>query len=199
MPDGKPVAQETFSLRVTPAQDAEYMAAVEAGDMEKAQRMVDEAAKKAFPESLAIEPITSTRDRIENKPLLKLYHGTNADFNIFERGRIGVTNFGWLGVMDTQRHGIFFAENKDFAKTFAKSKNGNRVIEAFLNVRNPFSLQDAQDIVESRNTGDEFSADFNMANWFRKLTDQWDAFDGEQGKAFVSWLESKGYDGAIIS
>lgn len=44
MPDGKPVSQETFSLRVTPAQDAEYMAAVEAGDMQTAQRMVDDAA-----------------------------------------------------------------------------------------------------------------------------------------------------------
>lgn len=32
---------------VTPAQDAEYTAAVEAGDMAKAQRMVDEAAKAA--------------------------------------------------------------------------------------------------------------------------------------------------------
>jgi len=32
---------------VTPAQDAEYLAAVEAGDMEKVQRMVDEAAKAA--------------------------------------------------------------------------------------------------------------------------------------------------------
>ena len=32
---------------VTPAQDAEYLAAVAAGDMEKAQRMVDEAAKSA--------------------------------------------------------------------------------------------------------------------------------------------------------
>lgn len=32
---------------ITPEMDAEYLAAVEAGDMEKAQRMVDEAAKKA--------------------------------------------------------------------------------------------------------------------------------------------------------
>ena len=38
----------TFSIRsVSPAQNAEYMTAVEAGDMETAQRMVDEAAKKA--------------------------------------------------------------------------------------------------------------------------------------------------------
>jgi hypothetical protein len=46
--NGKPVEGETFSLgKVTPAQDAEYLAAVEDGDMEKAQRMVDEAAKAA--------------------------------------------------------------------------------------------------------------------------------------------------------
>lgn len=43
-----PVEGETFSLgKVTPAQDAEYLAAVEAGDMVKAQRMVNEAAKTA--------------------------------------------------------------------------------------------------------------------------------------------------------
>lgn len=41
------IPQETFSVRVTPAQDAEYLAAVEAGDMEKAQAMVDAAAKAA--------------------------------------------------------------------------------------------------------------------------------------------------------
>lgn len=41
---------------ITPAMDAEYLAAVEAGDMEKAQRMVDEAAEAAG----AIHPITST-------------------------------------------------------------------------------------------------------------------------------------------
>lgn len=35
------------SSNVTPKQDAEYLAAVEAGDMETAQRMVDQAAKKA--------------------------------------------------------------------------------------------------------------------------------------------------------
>jgi hypothetical protein len=43
--NGKPVEGETFSLgKVTPAQDAEYLAAVEAGDMAKAQAMVDKAA-----------------------------------------------------------------------------------------------------------------------------------------------------------
>jgi hypothetical protein len=44
-----PVSESlAYSLApVTPSQDAEYLAAVEAGDTEKAQRMVDEAAKAA--------------------------------------------------------------------------------------------------------------------------------------------------------
>jgi hypothetical protein len=35
------------SFRITPEEDAEYMKAVETGDLEKAQQMVDEAARKA--------------------------------------------------------------------------------------------------------------------------------------------------------
>lgn len=54
--------------------DTEYMTAVENGDMETAQRMVDEAAEQAMKHS-------AIRD---NKgKLLKVYHGTNARFNSF--------------------------------------------------------------------------------------------------------------------
>ncbi|MCK9326188.1 MAG: hypothetical protein M0P69_11920, partial [Bacteroidales bacterium] len=51
--------------------DRDYLSAVEAGDMETAQRMVDEAAKEA---GYGIGPV---------------YHGTNAKFNTFRRGDIG--------------------------------------------------------------------------------------------------------------
>jgi proteasome lid subunit RPN8/RPN11 len=47
-PGASSVAETRYSLAaVTPAEDAEYMRAVEAGDMETAQRMVDEAALRA--------------------------------------------------------------------------------------------------------------------------------------------------------
>jgi hypothetical protein len=52
--NGKPISGETFSLRVTPAQDAEYMAAVEAGDMETAQRMVD-AVRMMVPQESGMQ------------------------------------------------------------------------------------------------------------------------------------------------
>jgi hypothetical protein len=46
--NGRKVEGQSFSISpITPAQDAEYLAAVESGDMTKAQAMADEAAKKA--------------------------------------------------------------------------------------------------------------------------------------------------------
>jgi hypothetical protein len=56
-----------FSLapRITPAQDAEYLTAVESGDMAKAQAMVDEAAKAA---GYNVGPV---------------FHGTGKEFDIF--------------------------------------------------------------------------------------------------------------------
>lgn len=79
--------------------DAAYLDAVKRGDMETTQRMVDEAAKAA---GYTIEA----------------YHGTDAKFNVFKSGEKN----GWLG------KGIYFAENKKYAK-----ENGKKVITAYIN------------------------------------------------------------------
>ena len=71
--------------------DDEYQKAVESGDMETAQKMVDEAAKKAGYN-------------------IKAYHGTNAKFNAFKQGEKN----GWLG------KGIYFTENKGYARENGK-------------------------------------------------------------------------------
>jgi hypothetical protein len=67
-----PVETAEFSMvpSITAAMDAEYLSAVEAGDMETAQRMVDEAAKKAGY-------------NIEG------YHNTNAEFDTFRPSTSG--------------------------------------------------------------------------------------------------------------
>lgn len=64
-------AVDRFSYSLSPETDADYMSAVERGDTETAQRMVDEAAKKAG--------YTRT-----------LYHGTASNFNVFGFGRTGI-------------------------------------------------------------------------------------------------------------
>lgn len=82
-----------FSLSPTTAQDAEYMAAVAAGDMAKAQRMVDEAAKA---EGYSI----------------KAYHGTaNRYWDAFDNER---RSLSWSGDF-----GFFFTKNRKIAKGYA--------------------------------------------------------------------------------
>ena len=70
-------------------EDANYLKAVESGDMETAQRMVDEAAKAAGY-------------------TVKAYHGSNSVFDVFEQSEDGA-----LG------KGIYFVESKEYAKGVA--------------------------------------------------------------------------------
>jgi len=158
------------------------------------QAMVDFAAMRAFPDTVAKEPRTSSRDT-GVKPLLKLFHGSDDAFTEFKTGLTSVNDYGVLGTVDVQRHGIFFAENEDYARTF--SKNGS-VLSLFLDIKKPFEISDAQDIVESRNLGDELTEDYHMARWFLSCATQWEAFDDEEGQLFVNWLRKNGYDGARI-
>jgi hypothetical protein len=67
--------QERFSPQITPEQDAAYLDAVQKGDTQAAQRMVDEAAKAA------------------GYTLGPLWHGTGDEFTEFEPGRAGASYF----------------------------------------------------------------------------------------------------------
>lgn len=113
-----------FSLSPTTAQDAEYMAAVKAGDMVKAQRMVDEAAKKA---GYDVGPV---------------WHGSpNKDFTTFDRSKIGTTT---VLPYDAPK-GFYFAKDEKLTDRYGPNK-----IRAF--VRGPFMLNNAKIVVvESSN------------------------------------------------
>lgn len=89
-------AGKRFSI--TPQTDADYMAAVERGDMETAQRMVDEAAK-------------------ENRYTIKAYHGTD---------KFGFTKF--LDDTSVDGSSFFFAADEDVAGSYLKTPGDNRQI-----------------------------------------------------------------------
>lgn len=72
--------------------DEEYMSAVESGDTETAQRMVDEAAKNAGY-------------------VIKAYHGTTADFFAFDKHRVGKGN-------DQYGAGFYFASDKSASEHY---------------------------------------------------------------------------------
>jgi Large polyvalent protein associated domain 38/ADP-Ribosyltransferase in polyvalent proteins len=81
------------------SQDQAYLAAIESGDMEAVQRMVDEAAKAAGYVDAA-------------------YHGTSAEpFTVFNTNPKS-ENGGWMA---TEGTGAFFSSNKDNAKTYGKT------------------------------------------------------------------------------
>lgn len=100
------VEGRTFS--VSPARDAEYLAAVERGDMATAQRMVDAAARAAGYDS----PI--------------VYHGTQAKFNVFDESKIGSANGRSEG------SGFYFTTDKDVAEGY--QRNGGNVVSAYLKI-----------------------------------------------------------------
>jgi len=109
-----------FSKVVSEQQDKDYLDAVKAGDMEKAQRMVDEAAERAFPNSMV---------RDEDGKLKKVYHGTGMDFNVFERPEFGYEN--GMG------RGFYFTDDPKVAELYTMpgfSDNGEKIAEAMARI-----------------------------------------------------------------
>jgi N12 class adenine-specific DNA methylase len=84
-----------YRKSITPTMDKEYMAAVEAGDMATAHKMVDEAAKQAGYRVPA-------------------FHGTAQSFNIFDESLRGASTGAASAKM-----AFFFADNPEMAKYFA--------------------------------------------------------------------------------
>ena len=89
--------------------DTEYLSAVNRGDMEAAQKMVDEAAKKAGY-------------------TIKAYHGSNADFTVFDKARVGKGN-------DQYGAGFYFASNADVTELYGKKR-----YDTYLNIKKPVRL-----------------------------------------------------------
>ena len=91
----KPKPDVQYSI--SPDTDADYMSAVERGDTETAQRMVDEAAKNAG----------YTR---------KLYHGTASKFNVFGFGRTGIFTTDNFDMAKTYGNNVMSLYGKEGAK-----------------------------------------------------------------------------------
>lgn len=128
-------------------EDQNYMAAVKAGDMETAQRMVDEEAETVFEGS---------KVRGADGKLLKMYHGTGAEFNEFRRDMIGSTG-------RFEGSGFNFTPYEGRAASYGKN-----VLAGYLNIQNPLSAEKktltvsklAKLIRETDPTGDNIISDY---------------------------------------
>ena len=178
-------------FRVTPEQDKAYMDAVEAGDMETAQRMVLEAAKLAMPN-------TKVMDK-KGTPTV-VYHGTKGKFNTFAYSREDIGfHFGTKGTARTR-----IGRGKDA-----------RIMQVFLNLESPLIFDtdlgswDADYIVKDLLKKEMMSYDDAKAilltpNGYKRNSvsalvelRQWMSNNGYDGIIYPNWYESDGKDSYI--
>lgn len=135
----------------------------------------------------------------KNREPLVLYHATDADFSTFNSSKEGVTSFGILGTFPTKRHGFFATSNPEFAHDFIDGKDSaaaKNIMPLYMNLKNPMNLYDDY----SRESAfDEIAAQGINKRWMENMRDQWELFDGEDGRKFVEAARKAGYDGAIIA
>ena len=102
-------AESRISFRITPEQDKAYMDAVEAGDMETAQMMVNEAAKIAMPNTKVVD---------ENGNPKVVYHGGSSTFTKFDTSLgDGMTDLG---------QGSYFSSNEEIARIYTVPNGDNQ-------------------------------------------------------------------------
>ena len=116
-------------IRYSKAEDAEYLELAQEPEKNKAelQRMVDEAAEAAMPDS-------AIRDK-EGK-LRVVYHGSRAVFSVFDLTKTGKAS-------TESKVGFWFTDKESFARAFANDiwyGDGDEAVvyDAYLNIRNPY-------------------------------------------------------------
>lgn len=130
-----------LSFRITPAQDAEYMSAVEAGDMETADRMVRDAFISAFPDTKVVD---------ENGNPIKLLHLSESKHTIFGLGiNPNVQSLGFF----TDDH----AQPEDYANKYWREAVR---YNSFLNLQNPLIIDFAgSEFYEPKGEATKYGAD----------------------------------------
>ena len=188
--------------------DTEYLEAVRSGNVDEQQRMVDEAAEEAMQNS---------RVRGKDGKLLRMFHGTRAEFNEFDRDYIGSTG-------RFEGSGFNFTPYEGRAKSY-----GGNVYTGYLNIERPLSAESktisvqklAQIIREADPTGDNIISDyaretrdygrdsFIMRESLTAARSVWEAADNDvdiyssisaadpDAKSLIAVFEKMGYDGLI--
>ena len=107
----------SVSFRITPEMDADYLAAVERGDMETAQRMVIEAAKLAMPNTQMVDE--------DGNPMVMIHNTASGDFTVFDPSR------------SISPNGAMWFANEKGQELVGGFDRGERDVRAFLNITNP--------------------------------------------------------------
>ena len=118
------------------------------------------------------ERFKDTKVRDEEGNLLTVYHGTRADFNIFENQKSGDNYEGW----SYSGKGFYFTDDIKEAKDFGDYSLGDtdtQIKEVYLNITNPFDTSKVykdvfEDLAKKYDIEEQFlSRGDNLLRWFR--------------------------------
>ncbi len=154
-----PTGDKDIRYSLSAEADKTYLDAVERGDTEAAQKMVDEAAKNAGYD-------------------IKAYHGTpNADFTVFDRDRVGKGN-------DQYGAGFYFTTSKTGASHY-----GKRVIDAALSIKNPIRFTATTESGRNLIDADITLTSEQAYEVVKRLPDIYDAEESPLGDYFDAYWE----------
>ena len=182
--------QPMFSISAK--EDQEYADAVSRGDMVTAQRMVNEAAKRAMPNTKVVD---------ENGDPLVVYHGTTEEFNTFSEAFASSNTGAKNGTL-----GYFFTPHTYYAESVVKGGDKN-IKSVFLNIENPFEAGYARKQDGKFHDGIErepfnYRKDGTFADGLKAIKDAVIAKFGEYTQENVakwkSLVASHGIDGLFI-
>lgn len=161
--------------------DKEYDDAVKRGDMETAQRMVDEAAEEALKGSKA--RLDEDGDYWEGEgELAPVYHATYSDFNVFDRNKLGENTDGYASdefLAATAHVGFWF--NTQNLSEDKRGYPGGKALKCYLDINRMYSPGTLEALAND-------------------IAEQWDdnLTPAGNGQAFADSLRWQGYDGIAV-
>lgn len=118
---------------------------------------IDNKGRKLSKEQQEYFKDTKILDR--NGLLLTLYHGTNNDFNVFDKNYVSknTKNAGFYG------DGFYFTPDKESAKQYGKNSK-----EVYLDIKNPFAFSEL-----SKVNGEDYYSDYIQIMNLVDLNPEW--------------------------
>ena len=162
--------------------DADYLSAVERGDMATAQRMVMEAAKLAMPNTKVVDE--------DGNPKI-VYHSTEQEFTIFDRNKTR-SNTG-----RSEYKGHYFTDNKKWSEGY-----GGITKRVFLNIVNPYTPKEIDTTAQAiGHSSVEEITDFILSSdiWYGATeTEKTNLLESNRGIFTEEFIrEANKYDGII--
>lgn len=175
IPQSNEESNPKFSMR-----DTAYTTAVESGNTEEAQRLVDEAAEEALENSEA--RLTDRGEfRMGAGKLATVYHATYNDFTVFDRARLGENTDAYASDESTAAtaHLGFWFNTQPLSQS--ASYAGGKDVKAYLNAENIYNAHSLEQL-----TGEI------EQQWDEELT------PAENAEEYVDGLKAQGYDGIVL-